>query len=150
MKREATSGIIGSMSARPYSQCHQDVMSEIAPADHPRMVTVTLFVDPREFGLTKVAYSVGEVLEQLSIGRTALYAAVKRRELTPVKFGRKTLFYATDFAAFLARLRQARTGTNPTARPISRPRRHLSLRCSRRHPFRHTVPGTRGQLATLK
>jgi excisionase family DNA binding protein len=90
-------------------------MSEIAPGDHPRMVAVTLFVDPREFGLTKVAYSVGEVLEQLSIGRTALYAAVKRRELTPVKFGRKTLFYATDLAAFLARLRQARTGTNPTA-----------------------------------
>ena len=71
-------------------------MSEIAPGDHPRMVAVTLFVDPREFGLTKVAYSVGEVLEQLSIGRTALYAAVKRRELTPVKFGRKTLFYASD------------------------------------------------------
>ena len=90
-------------------------MSEIAPGDDPRVATDTLLVDPREFGLTKIAYGVGEVLEQLSIGRTALYAAVKRRELNPVKFGRKTLFYATDLAIFLARLRQARTATNPTA-----------------------------------
>ena len=91
-------------------------MFEIAPGDHNREVTDTLFVDPREFGLMKTAYSVGEVLEQLSIGRTSLYAAVKRRELTPVKFGRKTLFYATDLAAFLTRLRQAQIKIEPTAR----------------------------------
>jgi excisionase family DNA binding protein len=101
------------MSARDHSHRQQEAMC--APGDHHCLVKDTIFVDPREFGLTKAAYSVGEVLEQLSIGRTALYAAVKRRELTPVKFGRKTLFYATDLAAFLARLRQARTGTNPTA-----------------------------------
>ena len=89
-------------------------MVEIAPSDHHRVVTDTLFVDPREFGLTKAAYSVGEVLKQLSIGRTSLYAAVKRRELTPVRFGRKTLFYATDLAAFLARLREARPQIKPT------------------------------------
>ncbi len=89
-------------------------MFEIAPGDPHRAVTDTLFVDPREFGLTKAAYSVGEVLKQLSIGRTSLYAAVKRRELTPVKFGRKTLFYATDLAAFLARLREARTQIKST------------------------------------
>ena len=63
----------------------------------------------------KAAYGVGEVLEQLSIGRTSLYAAVKRRELNPVKFGRKTLFYATDLAAFLTRLRQAQIKIEPTA-----------------------------------
>ena len=84
-------------------------MFGIASGDRQRVV------DPRNFGRTKAAYGVSEVLEQLSIGRTSLYAAVKRRELTPVKFGRKTLFYAADLAAFLARLRQARTGTNPTA-----------------------------------
>jgi len=89
-------------------------MFEIGLGDHHRMVTETLFADPREFGLTKAAYSVGEVLEQLCIGRTSLYAAIKRRELTPVKFGRKTLFYAADLAAFLVRLRQARPQIKPT------------------------------------
>jgi excisionase family DNA binding protein len=104
------------MSARHHSHRQQDEMFEIAPGDHHREVTDTLLVDPREFGLAKVAYSVGEVLEQLSIGRTSLYAAVKRRELTPVKFGRKTLFYAIDLAAFLARLRQAQTKIKPIPR----------------------------------
>src|ERR1700681_1525763 len=102
------------MSARHHSHCQQDVMSDIAPRDHPRVVNDILFVDPREFGLTKAAYSVGEVLEQLSIGRTSLYAAVKRRELTPVKFGRKTLFYATDLAIFLTRLRRGQIKSKPS------------------------------------
>ena len=56
----------------------------------------------------KIAYSVGETLELLSIGRTSLYEAVKRGELKPVKFGRKTLFFATDLTAFLAKLSQLR------------------------------------------
>jgi Helix-turn-helix domain len=62
-------------------------------------------VDPRAFGLTKVAYSVNETLDLLSIGRTSLYAAVKQGDLHPVKFGRKTLFYAADLAIFLVNLR---------------------------------------------
>ncbi|HLG82058.1 MAG TPA: helix-turn-helix domain-containing protein [Bradyrhizobium sp.] len=62
-------------------------------------------IDPSAFGFTKVAYAVDETLELLSIGRTALYAAVKRGDLKRVKFGKKTLFYAADLAAFLARLR---------------------------------------------
>ena len=62
-------------------------------------------IDPCAFGLTKVAYGVDETLDLLSIGRTALYAAVKRGDLKRVKFGKKTLFYAADLAAFLARLR---------------------------------------------
>jgi len=57
-------------------------------------------IDPRAFGFVKAAYAVGETLELLSIGRTSLYAAVKRGELTSVKFGKKTLFYAIDLAAF--------------------------------------------------
>jgi excisionase family DNA binding protein len=60
--------------------------------------------DPRAFGLIKAAYSVSETLELLSIGRTSLYEAVKRGELRLVKFGKKTLVYATDIAAFLSRL----------------------------------------------
>jgi hypothetical protein len=74
-------------------------------------------VDPRAFGLLKVAYGLNETLELLSIGRTSLYAAVKRGELTPVKFGKKTLFYAIDLAAFLARLK----GTAAIAEPSGRP-----------------------------
>ncbi|HTO67428.1 MAG TPA: helix-turn-helix domain-containing protein [Bradyrhizobium sp.] len=62
-------------------------------------------IDPSAFGFTKVAYAVDETLELLSIGRTALYAAIKRGDLKRVKFGKKTLFYAADLAAFLARLR---------------------------------------------
>jgi excisionase family DNA binding protein len=62
-------------------------------------------IDPSVLGFTKVAYTVGETLELLSIGRTALYAAVKRGDLKRVKFGKKTLFCAADLAAFMARLR---------------------------------------------
>ncbi len=64
-------------------------------------------IDPRTYGLTKVAYSVNETLDVLSIGRTSLYEAVKRGELTSVKLGRKTLFYAADLAAFLTSLKEA-------------------------------------------
>src|SRR5450755_4313789 len=63
-------------------------------------------IDPRAFGLAKAAYSVGETLDLLSIGRTSLYAAVKRGDLKCVKFGKKTLFYAADLASFLTRLRR--------------------------------------------
>jgi excisionase family DNA binding protein len=64
-------------------------------------------VDPRAFGFTKAAYTVGEALGLLSIGRTALYAAVKRGDLKRVKFGKKTLFYATDLVSFLTMLRRS-------------------------------------------
>ena len=78
-------------------------------------------IDPRAFGFAKAAYAVSETLDLLSIGRTALYAAVKRGDLKRVKFGKKTLFYATDLAAFLARLRrlsepdESRDGYGPRA-----------------------------------
>jgi excisionase family DNA binding protein len=68
-------------------------------------------IDPRAFGLLKVTYGV----ELLSIGRTSLYAAVRRGELTPVKFGKKTLFYATDLAAFLTKLRGGASSRRPKA-----------------------------------
>jgi excisionase family DNA binding protein len=64
------------------------------------------FADPRAFGLVKAAYTVSETLNLLSIGRTSLYAAVKQGQLHPVKFGRKTLLYATDLAAFLKMLKE--------------------------------------------
>jgi excisionase family DNA binding protein len=76
------------------------------------VITCAAPIDPRVFGLVKAAYAVSEALELLSIGRTSLYAAVKRGELTPVKFGKKTLFYACDLAAFLNRLRAASASTS--------------------------------------
>ena len=75
-------------------EAHRQCTATVAPAP-----------DPRTFGLVKAAYSVRETLDLLSIGHTSLYAAVKRGELKPVKFRRKTLFLAPDLAAFLARLR---------------------------------------------
>lgn len=57
------------------------------------------------FGLQKAAYSVNETIEVLSIGRTSLYALVKRGELEPVKVGKKTLFLSPDITRFLIRLR---------------------------------------------
>lgn len=72
--------------------------------------------DPRSFGLVKAAYTVKGALEQLSIGRTSLYAAIKRGDLRTVKFGNKTLLYATDLAIFLAKLRDAGDQSSPTER----------------------------------
>ena len=57
----------------------------------------------------KAAYTVNETLDLLSIGRTSLYAAVKEGDLHPVKFGRKTLFYAQDLAVFLKLLKDKRS-----------------------------------------
>ena len=76
---------------------------------------MTVTVDPRAFGLTKAAYAVGEALDLLSIGRTSLYAAVKRGDLKRVKFGRKMLFYAADLAAFLTKLSR---GSEPDVRRV--------------------------------
>jgi hypothetical protein len=64
-------------------------------------------INPRAFGLTKAAYSVNETLEILSLGRTSLYRAVKSGDLTPAKFGKKTLFLAPNLASFLSKLHEA-------------------------------------------
>jgi excisionase family DNA binding protein len=61
-------------------------------------------MQPQDFGLTKAAYSVNETLNVLSIGRTSLYELIGRGDLKPVKFGKKTLIYASDLAALLAKL----------------------------------------------
>ena len=61
--------------------------------------------DPRTFGLVKAAYSVNEVLDLLSIGRTKFYELVERGDLRITKLGRKSLVYAIDLAALLSKLR---------------------------------------------
>jgi Helix-turn-helix domain len=64
--------------------------------------------EPKSFGLLKAAYSVNEMVEVLSIGRTSLYAAVKRGDLNPVKFGKKTLFCRLSLLRFFADSRTKR------------------------------------------
>ncbi|MBR1279096.1 helix-turn-helix domain-containing protein [Bradyrhizobium sp. AUGA SZCCT0283] len=94
------------MPARDHSHGQQRTIQDTGSQNLPSGIDAS-HTDPRAFGLTKVAYGVGETIELLSIGRTSLYAAVKRGELTPIKFGKKTLFYAMDLAAFLTRLKSA-------------------------------------------
>jgi excisionase family DNA binding protein len=91
--------------AHPGKQRDVDLTNGAVPGRRSIDNTSADPIDPRAFGLTKAAYAVGETLDLLSIGRTSLYAAIKRGDLKHVKFGKKTLFYATDLATFLARLR---------------------------------------------
>ncbi len=61
---------------------------------------------PNEHGLTRALYTVKETRVLLSIGTTTLYELIKRGELRPTKLGKKTLFYASDIAALLTKLRK--------------------------------------------
>jgi excisionase family DNA binding protein len=70
---------------------------------------------PHEYGFMKACYSVNETLTLLSIGRTSLYDLVKRGDLKPAKLGKKTLFYASDLAALLTKLREPKAGRTPDA-----------------------------------
>jgi hypothetical protein len=103
--------------AHPGKQRDHGSANGAASGNHSGKNTSADPIDPRGFGLTKAAYPVGETLDLLSIGRTSLYAAVKRGDLKRVKFGKKTLFYAADLAAFLVRLRRL---SEPDAQRIGR------------------------------
>jgi excisionase family DNA binding protein len=74
------------------------------PHEYDKLKLASGAVDPRAYGLLKAAYSVNETLDLLSIGRTSLYAAIKRGDLRMVKFGDKSLFRANDLAEFLSKL----------------------------------------------
>ena len=56
------------------------------------------------FGLRKAAYSVKEIVELTSIGRTSIYAAIRRGDLKTVKIGNRTLVLAPDLVQFLQQL----------------------------------------------
>jgi hypothetical protein len=49
-------------------------------------------IDPRAFGLVKAAYSVRETLDLLSIGRTSLYAAIRRGDSNGSNSARERYF----------------------------------------------------------
>ena len=90
--------------AHPGKSHEHDTTNGAVSGDRSDKHTSAGPIDPRAFGLAKAAYAVGETLDLLSIGRTSLYAAVKRGDLKRVKFGKKTLFYAADLASFLTKL----------------------------------------------
>ena len=104
------------MPVRDHSYGQQRTIEDAGSRNLPG-VSDASHIDPRAFGLVKVAYAVGETLKLLRIRRTSLYGAVRRGELTPVKFGKKTLFYATDLAAFLTRLKGAALDAASGRRP---------------------------------
>ena len=107
--------------AHPRKSREHHTTNEAVSGDRSDNGTSAGPIDPRAFGLAKAAYAVGETLDLLSIGRTSLYAAVKRGDLKRVKFGKKTLFYAADLASFLTRLRRmseakaGRVGRTPSS-----------------------------------
>jgi len=114
--RTSTYGTMRAM-AHPGKQRDHGSANGAVSGNHSGKNTSADPIDPRAFGLMKAAYAVGETLDLLSIGRTSLYAAVKRGDLKHVKFGKKTLFYAADLAAFLVRLRRS---SEPDAQGIGR------------------------------
>lgn len=53
---------------------------------------------------SRLAYDVAEAAVVAAIGRSSLYAAIRRGELTARKAGRRTVVLATDLAAWLEAL----------------------------------------------
>ncbi len=63
--------------------------------------------------LPKRAYSIPEVCEQASIGRTRLYSEISNGRLRTVKCGRRTLIRAEDMDAWLRSLGNSPQGGAP-------------------------------------
>ncbi|THD44615.1 MAG: DNA-binding protein [Bradyrhizobium sp.] len=64
-------------------------------------------IDLSALGFRKVAYTVRETVELIGIGRTSIYAAIKRGDLGVGKAGRRTVLFAYDLAKYLNTLRVA-------------------------------------------
>lgn len=62
--------------------------------------------------LNRAVYSVDDLLSIVPISRTCVYAAVRSGRLRRTKIGRRTVFMASDVAAYLAALRDD-TGRAP-------------------------------------
>lgn len=58
--------------------------------------------------MSKLAYTVNETLDLLSIGRTKFYAEVKEGRIKTAKVGKKTLVLASEIQAFLDRIASVR------------------------------------------
>ena len=60
---------------------------------------------PEMLGLTKLAYTLKETMDLLSIRRTKLYDEAKAGKLKLLKIGGKTVFMAIDIAEYLSNIR---------------------------------------------
>lgn len=52
----------------------------------------------------RLAYSVSEAAQVAALGRSTVYEAIRHRELTARKAGRRTVILAADLAAWLQSL----------------------------------------------
>ena len=48
--------------------------------------------------------SIDEACHVLGLGRTSIYAAIKRADLKILKYGRRSLILATEIEAFISKL----------------------------------------------
>jgi excisionase family DNA binding protein len=60
---------------------------------------------------TPIAVTIPEAVKLSGMSRTSIYEALKRRDLTARKAGRRTLIWFADLDAYLARLPEYRAGT---------------------------------------
>ncbi len=54
--------------------------------------------------MNKSAYTVNEVIREIGIGRSKLYAEIAAGKIMPRKIGKKTIFLAKDVDAYLNNL----------------------------------------------
>jgi len=64
-------------------------------------------MNPHDFNLMKANYTISETKTQLCVGHTKLYDLIKKKQLTPLKIGKKTIFPAAELARFLSTLKPA-------------------------------------------
>ena len=76
----------------------------LAPADASAAAGTSPAISEVLMKLTPLAYSISEVCELSSIGRTTIYAAIKKGELTTRKAGRRTLITAEALQEWLENL----------------------------------------------
>jgi hypothetical protein len=105
-------------------------------------------IDPKLFGLMRVAYTINETSALLSQGRSTTYKLSRQGVLPVRKIGEKSVILAVDIARLLAhiqaaprvnslkgaKMRRARFGISPTDAPLEpestqpKPRKRRRLR----------------------
>lgn len=82
-----------------------ETLSSIEAASGPFRACAAPEVNVAEFGLTKLAYTIDDLIQLTTLGRNSIYSAVARGELVASKLGRRTFFTAPEIARWLLSLR---------------------------------------------